>query len=327
MEWVETTGKTVDEAKEAALDQLGVHEDDAELEVLEEPRVGLFGRMRGEARVRARVRPTRPRPKAERRDRRRRRPERGERSDRGERGDRAERGERTRASTPGGGASTATETDGEAAGQSDEARQSRNRRRRGGRGRGGSGSGRRPAGEEGLTGDEEGSSMAREADPENDATVEEQAAIMRTFLEGLVEAFDLEGDLVEERVDDETIELKVEGDNLGLLIGPKGQTLQAVQELARTVVQRQASGTHHGRVRIDIGGYRERRREALERFARQVAADVVASGAAKALEPMHPADRKVVHDTVNDIDGVETTSEGEEPRRRVVIRPATADAS
>src|SRR5258706_9562036 len=75
MEWVETTGKTVEDAKEAALDQLGVHEDDAEFEVLEAPRVGLFGRLRGEARVRARVRPTRPRPKAERRDRKRRRPE------------------------------------------------------------------------------------------------------------------------------------------------------------------------------------------------------------------------------------------------------------
>ena len=160
-----------------------------------------------------------------------------------------------------------------------------------------------------------------------DATVEEQAAIMRTFLEGLVDAFELDATFAEERVDDETIELKVVGDNLGLLIGPKGQTLQAVQELARTVVQRQATGTHHGRVRIDIGGYRERRREALERFATQVANDVLSSGSAKALEPMHPADRKVVHDTVNDIDGVVTTSEGEEPRRRVVIMPATAAES
>ena len=161
-----------------------------------------------------------------------------------------------------------------------------------------------------------------------DATVEEQAAMMRQFLEGLVEAFGLEATFAEERVDDETIALKVEGDNLGLLIGPKGQTLQAVQELARTVVQRQASGTHHGRVRIDIGGYRERRREALERFAHQVARDVIDSGVAKALEPMHPADRKVVHDTVNTIDGVETTSEGEEPRRRVVIVPvAVAEAA
>src|SRR5215213_10235426 len=72
MEWVETTARSVEEAKEQALDQLGVAEDEAEFEVLDEPRAGLFGRVRGEARVRARVRPTQPRAKAERRDRRRR---------------------------------------------------------------------------------------------------------------------------------------------------------------------------------------------------------------------------------------------------------------
>src|SRR3954454_21855786 len=71
MEWVETTGRTVEEAKEHALDQLGVDEVDAEFEVLEEPKSGLFGRMRSEARVRARVRPQAPPPKLERRDRRR----------------------------------------------------------------------------------------------------------------------------------------------------------------------------------------------------------------------------------------------------------------
>ncbi len=67
MEWVETTGKTVDDARESALDQLGVAGDDAEFEVLEEPRSGLFGLTRGEARVRARVRPTEVRPKQDRR--------------------------------------------------------------------------------------------------------------------------------------------------------------------------------------------------------------------------------------------------------------------
>jgi len=305
MEWVETTGKTVEEAKEAALDQLGVHEDDAEVEVLETPRVGLFGRMRGEARVRARVRPTRPRPKTARRDRRRRRPEGSPRPEGS-----SDKAEATAAGAPDG-----------AGGQGSPRRRSRR-----GRGGGGGQKSGRPAGSgaRAQTG-EEGSTMV-EANG-NDATVEEQSAIMRSFLEGLVGAFDLEATFAEDRVDDETIELKVEGDNLGLLIGPKGQTLQAGQELARTVVQRQATGTHHGRVRIDIGGYRERRREALERFATQVAQDVLSSGSAKALEPMHPADRKIVHDTINDIDGVVTTSEGEEPRRRVVIMPATAAES
>ncbi len=63
MEWVETTGRTIEEAKDAALDQLGVDETDAEFVMVTEPKAGLFGRMRGEARVRARVRPTSPRPK------------------------------------------------------------------------------------------------------------------------------------------------------------------------------------------------------------------------------------------------------------------------
>jgi spoIIIJ-associated protein len=74
---------------------------------------------------------------------------------------------------------------------------------------------------------------------------------------------------------------------------------------------------------VDVGGYRHKRREALERFARQVAEQVRAEGAPKALEPMTAADRKTVHDTINDIEGVSTTSEGEEPHRRVVILPAT----
>ena len=69
MEWVETTGKTIDAAREAALDQLGVAADEAEFDVIEEPRPGLFGRVRGEARLRARVRPTQVRPKQERKRR------------------------------------------------------------------------------------------------------------------------------------------------------------------------------------------------------------------------------------------------------------------
>ncbi|MST34570.1 hypothetical protein GHK86_17810, partial [Acidimicrobiaceae bacterium USS-CC1] len=72
MEWVETTGRTIEEAKEAALDELGVDEQDAEFQILEEPKLGLFGRIRSEGRVRARVRPTTPRAKEDRRDRRRR---------------------------------------------------------------------------------------------------------------------------------------------------------------------------------------------------------------------------------------------------------------
>ncbi len=72
---------------------------------------------------------------------------------------------------------------------------------------------------------------------------------------------------------------------------------------------------------MDVAGYRERRREALARFATGIAESVLESGKPTALEPMSAADRKVVHDTVNAIDGVRTTSEGEDPRRRVVVHP------
>ena len=152
-------------------------------------------------------------------------------------------------------------------------------------------------------------------------TLDEQADRMSEFLEGLVEAFGYEGTVTSEDIDDETIELAIEGDDLGLLIGPKGQTLSAIQELARVASTRDAGFPTDGRVRIDVSGYRQRRREALERFATKVAEEVVVSGTQKVLEPMSPPDRKVVHDTVNSIDGVRTFSEGEDSGRRVVIAP------
>ena len=141
------------------------------------------------------------------------------------------------------------------------------------------------------------------------------------FLSGLVNAFGVEGSVTRNRLDDgETIELAVEGEEVGMLIGPRGQTLSAIQELTRTVVQRRAADGQP-RIVVDVAGYRKDRREALERFTREVADQVVATGVVRVLEPMPPADRKVVHDTVNTIDGVSTTSEGEEPGRRVVIQP------
>lgn len=149
-----------------------------------------------------------------------------------------------------------------------------------------------------------------------------QAANVRSFLEGLLEAFDLDGDVTVNAVDDDTLEAEVAGDDLGLLVGPKGQTLQAVQDLVRAVLQKDGPGGP--RLRVDVGGYRQRRREALARFTTGIAEQVLAAGTPTSLEPMGAADRKVVHDTVNEIDGVRTISEGEEPRRRVVIMPDEA---
>ena len=86
-------------------------------------------------------------------------------------------------------------------------------------------------------------------------------------------------------------------------------------------MQRQAGSSRNGRIRVDVGGVRARRSEALANFARAQAAEVRESGSARSLEPMSAADRKVVHDALTDEDGVDTESEGEDNRRRVVIVP------
>jgi spoIIIJ-associated protein len=150
--------------------------------------------------------------------------------------------------------------------------------------------------------------------------IEEQAETAASFTRGLVEAFGAEAE-VRSTIDEDTVLVEVEGDDLGLLVGPRGATLSAVEELARTVVQRQTGG-HGARINLDVAGYRAKRREALAAFTRQLVGRVLESGREQVLEPMPASDRKVVHDVAAEIEGVETASEGEEPRRRVVIRRA-----
>jgi len=272
MEWVETTGRTTDEAKNVALDRLGVDESDAEFEIIEEPRPGLFGRIRGEARVRARVRPTAPRPKSDRRDRRRRKDD-------------------------------ASPNGGDRAPAKGKAPRDKNRTRNG-----------PPA-----AADEETTMDERDGDQPTSEEVADDAA---EFLRGLLEAFGLEGAVAATQPADGEIEVAISGEGLGILVGPKGQTLLAVQDLTRLAAQRHV-GPGSPRLAVDVGGYRQRRVEALRRFSMQVAEQVTETGLAKALEPMAAADRKVVHDALNEVDGVSTASEGEEPYRRVVILPAT----
>ena len=96
----------------------------------------------------------------------------------------------------------------------------------------------------------------------------------------------------------------------------------ALQDLTRAVVQRQCP-SRTDRILVDVAGYREKRSAALKRFSAQIAEEVIATGQEKALEAMSPADRKAVHDAVNDIEGVATRSEGEDPNRYIVIAPAS----
>ena len=286
MEWVETTAETIDDAKALALDRLGVDDVDAEFEVVEEPKAGLFGRTRGEARVRARIKPNSVRAKADRRDRRgkptaerserserparprQQRPERAERSDRGPRTDRGSRSPRADRSDP------------------NDAPRERTPR--------------------------------ADLPPVDPTTV---SAVATTFLEGLVTAAGLKGS-VSAKVEGENIDIDVLGDDLNFLVGTKGATLMALQDLTRVVSQRRL-GDHETRLRVDVAGYREKRREALSRFALKVAADVKTSGQARALEPMNSADRKIVHDALVESEGISTRSEGTDPFRRVVVALAS----
>lgn len=316
MEWVETTGHTVEEALDVALDQLGVLEGDAEYEVLTEPKAGLFGRFGGnDARLRVRVKPiSREKPSDRRRGRRNRRDGGSSRSSRG--GSRGRsggssdgRGESAESVKPGGGEGRDRSTS--SSGRERDA--TRPSRRRGGRSRSRNsektGGGRAAHADEGA---------AMEDQPE--ISVEEQSEAAETFTRGLVDTFELSAE-VTSRIDGEILLIEVEGDNLGLLVGPKGITLHAIEELVRTVVQRQTGG-HGMRLHVDVAGYRAKRREALAEFTRGLVEKVLETGREQVLNPMPPPDRKAVHDTVAEFDGVETLSEGEEPRRRVVIRQA-----
>jgi len=285
MEWVEITATTIEDAKALALDRLGIDDGDAEFEIVEEPKAGLFGRTRGEARVRARIKPNSVRAKADRRDRRGKpagertakpRQERTERSDRGERQERSDRGPRKERAP----------------------RQARSER-----------SERAPRAER----------TPREDLPPVDPTT--VSAVATTFLEGLVAAAGLKGS-VSAKVEGENIDIDVLGDDLGFLVGTKGATLLALQDLTRVVSQRRL-GDHETRLRVDVAGYREKRREALSRFALKVAEDVKTSGQARALEPMNSSDRKIVHDALTEVEGISTRSEGSDPFRRVVVALAS----
>jgi spoIIIJ-associated protein len=155
---------------------------------------------------------------------------------------------------------------------------------------------------------------------QQDVNAQQVGAEARKFIDELVAAFAFTGttELIE---DGDDLEVRVHGENLGLLVGPRGTTLQAVQDLARVASQRRL-GDHDTRLRVDIGGYRQRRKEALDRFALQMADEVKQSAVARVLEPMSSADRKIVHDALSEVEGISTRSEGDDPYRRVVITPA-----
>ena len=147
---------------------------------------------------------------------------------------------------------------------------------------------------------------------------DEQAGRVEELLDELVDALDLDAEVVVEETAEE-IAARVEGEELGLLIGRRGQTIDAVQLICYRVAFRGRG--ERKRVSVDAAGYRQRRRETVERQADRAAERALESGKEIELEPMSPTERKIIHDRLKDRSGLETFSEGEEPERCVIVAP------
>ncbi|GIH23211.1 single-stranded DNA-binding protein [Acrocarpospora phusangensis] len=149
------------------------------------------------------------------------------------------------------------------------------------------------------------------------AALEQEGEIAADYVEGLLDIADLDGD-IDMDVEGDRAMVSVVGLKGGDLVGPSGEVLEALQELTRLAVHRQTG--ERSRLMLDVAGYRERRRAELTKIGTAAAEDVKASGEPKALQPMTPFERKIVHDAVATV-GLRSESEGEEPRRFVVILP------
>jgi spoIIIJ-associated protein len=333
VEWVEVRGKTVDVAVAAAMQELAIPDrEGVEIEVIQEPERGFLGMGGKDAIVRVK-----PRPQGRSRKRRRgrgegdgeRRPSQsqssrspGSRSD----GPRSEGSRSEGSRSSGGGQGSRGRSQGRPQGQ--DQRPSRQPRPNSGD------SGNRPPssrpGNDRYRDRESRDNQGRSTGPprEREARVStanphEQAPMVEEFLNGLVASFGLEGQ-VTVSVEDEVIVVTIDGEQTEALVGPRGSVMEAIHEITKTVLHRQADDT--ARVRIDIAGYAERRRQALSIYAAQLIDQVLGEGGEIMLEPMSAADRKVIHDAVAEREGVRSYSEGEPPRRYVVIATTDVDA-
>lgn len=160
-------------------------------------------------------------------------------------------------------------------------------------------------------------------DPVSDEELEDQAELAADFLEGLLDRMGIAA-TVEPVTESGTMYVDVIGtdpddEDMGLLIGRHGQTLEALQELTRAVIGQRLEA--RPRVVVDVEDYRKRQLDRLTARVREAAERVAHTGRSEKLEPMNAFLRKIVHDTVAEVSGAESSSEGEGVDRRVVIRP------
>ncbi|MFW2340869.1 MAG: RNA-binding cell elongation regulator Jag/EloR [Acidimicrobiia bacterium] len=294
MEWVEVKGRTVEVAVEAALAELGLPSVDlAEVEVIQQPDKGFLGIGRSDAVVRVKAKP--------KKRKRRRKPQEGREGSRGGDGRKRQGGQQQRRQKAGNGQNGKQSSGRQGSGKPKRTEDKPKAEKKP----------RRPQRQE-ETMDRD----AVSADDAPEATMDDRVEVVDSFLKGLVDAFGLEGE-VKTHGEDGIVFASVDGPQTEALIGPRGSIMQSVHEITRTVAQRKIrEGT---RLRLDIAGYAERRREALQIYAQRLAEQLLEDGGEVMLEPMNPSDRKVIHDAIGEIDGVRSYSEGEEPHRSVVV--------
>jgi spoIIIJ-associated protein len=156
-----------------------------------------------------------------------------------------------------------------------------------------------------------------EASPATDGELFRQSEIAADYVEGLLDILDYDGD-IDELIQNGRPVVEVVGGRLQALVGQRGATLEALQELTRLAIFRQTGSP--SRLLLDVGGYRATRRKELAAIAKNAAEKVKEYGEPVKLEPMSAFERKCVHDVINALAGVESESEGVEPSRRIVVR-------
>lgn len=145
------------------------------------------------------------------------------------------------------------------------------------------------------------------------------------FLEGLLTHMGMEAQVLAAEHDG-GLRLRIDSSAMGLLIGHRGETLDAMQYLTSLVVNRSRKENGYQRVTLDTENYRNKREESLRRLAHRLASQVRASGKEQALEPMNPYERRILHAALQNSQHVTTHSEGEEPNRRIIISPKNGKA-
>lgn len=315
MRSIQATGKSVDAAIFSGLTELGLSIDEVSIDIVQRETKGLLGIGAKPAIVVLTEKPQeeivipdfskeRERERRDRRENRRdRRESRGERRNgREERsGDKPAREDRVPSEHPADG-SDAAEKPAENAER--KPRGDRNRSRA-----------PRPV--------EDAAASEQPAESEEPIVYTEEAAANEPaakFVSGLLEKMHIEGKVLAANEED-AVRLRIDCSEMGVLIGHRGETLDAVQYLTSLVINRNRKTDGYTRVTINTEDYREKREETLVRLAKRIAQQVKATGTPKALEPMNPYERRIIHSALQKHPYVTTQSEGEEPNRRVVISP------